>query len=106
MKTYEEFLKQKEKRIVESGFEISDNELNPNLFDFQKFCVKRALKKGKYALFESCGLGKTIQQLEWANQVYKHTNKPVLILAPLSVSSQTIDEGSKFGIKVVKYTEG
>ena len=73
------------------------------MFDFQKFCIKRALKKGKYALFESCGLGKTIQQLEWANQVYKHTKKPVLILAPLSVSLQTIYEGEKFGIEVVKY---
>lgn len=103
MNEYQKFLKGKEKRIVESGFEVQDCDLNPRLFDFQKFCIKRALKKGKYALFESCGLGKTIQQLEWANQVYKHTNKPVLILAPLSVSLQTIDEGRKFGIEVIKY---
>ena len=39
-------------------FDIDENELNPHLFDFQRFCVKRALKRGKYALFESCGLGK------------------------------------------------
>lgn len=103
MEEYKEFLKSKEKRIVESGFDIDENELNPHLFDFQRFCVKRALKRGKYALFESCGLGKTIQQLEWANQVNKHTGKPVLVLAPLSVSLQTIDEGKKFGITVVKY---
>lgn len=73
MNEYQKFLKGKEKRIVESGFDVQDCDLNPRLFDFQKFCIKRALKKGKYALFESCGLGKTIQQLEWANQVYKHT---------------------------------
>ena len=103
MEEYKEFLKSKEKRIVESGFDVNENELNPHLFDFQRFCVKRALKRGKYALFESCGLGKTIQQLEWANQVNKHTGKPVLVLAPLSVSLQTIDEGKKFGITVVKY---
>ena len=96
MEEYKEFLKSKEKRIVESGFDVNENELNPYLFDFQRFCVKRALKRGKYALFESCGLGKTIQQLEWANQVNKHTGKPVLVLAPLSVSLQTIDEGKKF----------
>lgn len=100
---YDLFLKSKERRIEESGFDVDDSELNTNLFDFQKFCVKRALKKGKYALFESCGLGKTLQQLEWANQVAKHTGKPVLVLAPLSVSMQTIDEGYKFGIKVIKY---
>ena len=40
--------------------------------------------------FFDCGLGKTIMQLEWANQVSKHTNNPVLILCPLAVSSQTI----------------
>ena len=58
MEEYKEFLKSKEKRIVESGFDIDESELNPYLFDFQRFCVKRALKRGKYALFESCGLGK------------------------------------------------
>lgn len=100
---YETFLKDKTKKTLNSGFEIDDAKLNKNLFPFQKFCVKRALRKGKYALFESCGLGKTIQQLEWAHQVSKHTNKPVLILAPLSVSLQTINEGVKFGIDVRKY---
>ena len=100
---YENFLKDKTKKTLNSGFDIDESELNNNLFPFQKFCVKRALRKGKYALFESCGLGKTIQQLEWAYQVSKHTNKPVIILAPLSVSLQTIDEGLKFGIDVKKY---
>ena len=103
MDEYQKFLKGKERRIIESGFDVLESELNPKLFDFQKFCVKRALRKGKYALFESCGLGKTIEQLEWARQVNKHTGKPVLVLAPLSVSMQTIDEGVKFGIEVRKY---
>lgn len=100
---YKEFLKSKEKRIIESGFDVVESDLNPMLFDFQKFCVKRALKKGKYALFESCGLGKTIQQLEWAKQVHDHTGGGILVLAPLSVSLQTIEEGAKFGIEVRKY---
>lgn len=103
MENYKEFLKSKEKRIIESGFDVAESDLNPMLFDFQKFCVKRALKKGKYALFESCGLGKTIQQLEWAKQVHDHTGGGILVLAPLSVSLQTIEEGAKFGIEVRKY---
>ena len=103
MESYKEFLRSKEKRIIESGFDVDESDLNPMLFDFQKFCVKRALKKGKYALFESCGLGKTIQQLEWAKQVHNHTGGGILILAPLSVSLQTIEEGAKFGIDVRKY---
>ena len=49
--TYEEFLKTKQKRVIESGFDIDESELNPMLFDFQKFTVKRALKAGKYAVF-------------------------------------------------------
>ena len=103
---YKDFLKQKQKHYIESGFEVSESHLNENMFDFQKYAVKTALKKGKFALFFDCGLGKTLMQLEWANQVYKHTGKPVLILAPLAVSDQTINEGLKFGIEVSKYGEG
>lgn len=100
---YNEFLKAKQKSIVQTGFEIDQKKLNKKMFPFQKFCVQRALKAGKYALFEDCGLGKTLQQLEWANQVNKFTNMPVLILAPLAVSGQTIQEGENFKIDVVKY---
>ena len=99
---YLEFLQKKQKLRIDSGFETDESELNTNLFDFQKFIVKRALKSGKYAIFADCGLGKTLMQLEWANQVCKKTNKPTLILAPLAVSGQTIKEGEKFGIPVKK----
>jgi len=97
---YQEFLSKKKKSIIESGFEIDQEELNNNLFDFQKYIVQIAIRKGRFAIFADCGLGKTLMQLEWANQVYLRTNKPVLILAPLAVVPQTIKEGSKFGIKV------
>ena len=95
---YTEFLKAKQKSIIHSGFEIAESELNPLLFPFQKFIIKRALKAGKYAIFADCGLGKTFMQLEWANQVSKKTNKPVLILAPLAVKGQTIKEMAHFNI--------
>jgi DNA modification methylase len=98
MTNYLEFLEKKKKHFVYSGFDIEDSELNKNMFDFQKFIVKRALKAGKYAIFADCGLGKTLMQLEWANQVSKYTNKAVLILAPLAVVGQTYQEGKKFGI--------
>lgn len=93
---YTEFIQSKIKKVQDSGFEPS--ELNENLFDFQKFIVRKALQKGKYAIFADCGLGKTLMQLEWANQVSKHTNKPVLILAPLAVSGQTIKEAERFDL--------
>jgi DNA modification methylase len=95
---YKEFLKTKEKQFISSGFEINEENLNNNLFDFQKYIVKIALAKGRFAIFADCGLGKTLMQLEWANQVYKKTGKKVLILAPLAVVAQTIEEAEKFNI--------
>ncbi len=103
MNEYQRFLESKQKSHIMSGFEIPESELNPAMFDFQKFIVKRALKAGKYAIFADCGLGKTLMQLEWANKVNKQTNKPVLILAPLAVGGQTIKEGVKFHIDVCRY---
>ena len=104
-KEYNEFLEQKKTQRIESGFKVEDADLNPALFPFQKYCVKRALAVGKFALFEDCGLGKTIQQLEWAQKVFERTSQPVLILAPLAVISQTIKEGEKFGYIVRDYDE-
>jgi DNA modification methylase len=97
---YSEFLKTKLKYFTKVGFDA--NNLNKNLFDFQKHIVIKALKKGRYAIFAECGLGKTLMQLEIANQVVKKTKKPFLILAPLAVSQQTIEEGIKFDIDINK----
>lgn len=101
---YEEFLSLKRQAVKKSGFQINESDLNPMLFDFQKYCVRRALECGKFAFFEDCGLGKTIQQLEWAERVCEHTGTPVLIFAPLAVVGQTILEGRKFNYNVCELT--
>ena len=88
---YDEFLKTKIEQFKPCGFDCEPS--NENLFDFQRAIVKIALKRGKSALFLDTGLGKTICQLSWADEVYKHTGKNVLILAPLAVSVQTKREG-------------
>lgn len=96
--SYDEFIESKYLKAEKSGFDyISINNL---LFDYQKDLVKWALKLGKSAIFANTGLGKTFMQLEWAKNVFEYTNKPVLILAPLAVSSQTIEEAKKIGIDV------
>lgn len=74
------------------------------LYDFQKSLVEWALKKERAAIFADCGLGKTAMQLTWAQNIIEHTNKPVLILTPLSVSFQTVLEGKKFGFECEKST--
>lgn len=100
---YKDFLSKKLHRVNETGFECGD--LNPLLFDFQKFIVKTALKKGKYAIFADCGLGKTFMQLEWAQQVVNETGQSVIILCPLAVAGQTVKEGNRFGYSVSRNIE-
>lgn len=100
MDAYDKFLEAKKITAKETGFDVK--KLNPALFDFQEWIVRKALKLGKFAIFADCGLGKTIMQLEWSHHVAKHTKQPVLIVAPLAVSQQTIREGDKFGYAVRK----
>jgi hypothetical protein len=96
---YQEFLVNKQFSDRPSGFSVGLEVLNPNLMAFQKAQVRWALARGRAALFNATGLGKTIMQLEWANQVSKQGNDlSVLILAPLAVAEQTRSEGDKFGI--------
>lgn len=100
MDEYEKFLQKKLSVAKSTGFAKSRNDMNENLFQWQKDIVKWALKRGKCALFEDCGLGKTIQQLEWAQSVFEYSGKPVLIVSPLAVAEQTKREGEKFGYYV------
>ena len=97
---YEEFLKSKEKTFIESGFEVDENDLNPLLKDFQKYGVTTALRKGRFAFFFDCGLGKTFCQLEWSRLVNYKTNHKVLILAHLAIVEQTKKEAVKFNIDI------
>jgi hypothetical protein len=69
------------------------------LFDFQSILVDWAVDLGRAAIFADCGLGKTPMQLVWAQNIVEHTNRPVLIVTPLSVSSQTAREAAKFSIQ-------
>lgn len=97
---YKEFLKNKRFVLESSGFDINKSELNQKMYDFQQDIVRWALKKGKACIFADCGLGKTLMQLEWGEQVHKHTGGKILILAPLSVCEQTKREGETFGYDV------
>jgi hypothetical protein len=97
-KNYESFIASKQFADVPTGFDC-DVPVGP-LFDFQAACVKWALKRGRAALFEDTGLGKTVQQVTWANEVCKHTGGNVIIAAPLCVAQQTIEEAAKIGIEI------
>lgn len=95
--SYEDFIARK--AIVVSPAGIADPpEVSEQLYPFQRACVRWALQRGRAALFEECGLGKSPQQLEWARQVANHTGGRVLVLAPLAVARQTEREAAKFGV--------
>jgi hypothetical protein len=76
------------------------------LFDFQQALVEWSLRIGKGAIFADCGLGKTPMQLVWAENVRRHANKPVLVLTPLAVAAQTVQEGAKFGVECWRSNDG
>ncbi len=93
--TYSDFLARKAQLTDAGGFEPVD--LPEHLFDFQRALTEWAVRQGRGAIFADCGLGKTPMELAWAEQVHKHTGKPVLMLTPLAVGFQAAHEAEKFG---------
>lgn len=101
---YEDFVAAKRRAEVATGHK--PGELNEHLFDFQHAIVSWAVRRGRAAIFADTGLGKTLMQLSWADEVASHTGGMVLILAPLAVSEQTIEQGAVFGIDVQRVPNG
>lgn len=86
--TYESFLHSKIELAPVSGFEVSDDEINPVLKPHQRDGVKWAIKGGCRALFYAFGLGKTVMQLEYCRLVTKHKGGKALIVLPLGVKQE------------------
>lgn len=86
--TYLDFLRTKIEVAPVSGFEVEDGEIHPALKPHQKDAVKWALHGGRRALFESFGLGKTVQELEFCRQVLRHEGGRALIVLPLGVRQE------------------
>ena len=101
---YDAFVSSKRRIEVATGH--TPGELNEHLFDFQHAIVSWAVRRGRAAIFADTGLGKTLMQLSWADEVCSHTNGIVVVLAPLAVSEQTIEQGRTFGIEVNRIPTG
>ena len=85
---YKEFLESKIELATESGFIVDPADVNPSLKPHQRDAVRWALKGGRRALFESFGLGKTIQEIEFCYQAVKHCGGRALIVLPLGVKQE------------------
>jgi DNA modification methylase len=93
---YADFLASKALTVRPSGIDVDDDQIHPSLFPFQRDMVRWSLRKGRAALFETTGLGKTRQQIEWA----RLTGERTLICAPLAVAQQTVREGAAIGVSI------
>jgi hypothetical protein len=92
---YSDFLASKTQLAHAGGFEPTV--MPDHLFDFQRDLVAWAIRQGRAGLFADCGLGKSPMELAWADNVYRYTGKPVLLLTPLAVGFQIVREAEKFG---------
>lgn len=102
--SYEDFIERKTQFGKDSGFKPVW--MPDFLFDFQKVMTEWAMRKGRAALVEDCGMGKSIQELVWSENMVRKTNGNILIAAPLAVSHQFVREGEKFGIEVERSNDG
>ena len=101
---YLDFLKTKIEVAPVSGFDLNPDDLNPVLMPHQRDAVVWALKGGRRALFESFGLGKTIQELEFCKQVLNHDGGKALIILPLGVRQEfTHDAVELLGYEAPQY---
>ena len=104
MSTYTDFLAAKSQRADGHGFEPTV--MPDHLFDFQSELVQWAVRQGRAAIFADCGMGKTPMELAWAQNVHEHTGKPVLLLTPLAVGFQIVQEAAKFGHEAAQSRSG
>lgn len=96
-----EFLKSKIELAKESGFKLEPSQLNKALKPHQRDAVAWALKGGRRALFESFGLGKTVQEIEFCHQAAVHENGRALIVLPLGVKQ----EFTRDAVKILGYEQ-
>jgi len=101
---YAKFLARRRQAGADHGFDTTfmPKEAKP----FQVSLVEWSVKKGRSGIFADTGLGKTLMQLAWGENVVRHTNQSVLVLTPLAVAQQTVKEGEKFDISVYRSARG
>ncbi len=86
--TYHDFLLNKMELARDSGFDIPLDDINPILKPHQRAAVQWAVRGGRRALFESFGLGKTVQELEWCRIITQREGGKALIVLPLGVKQE------------------
>lgn len=100
---YQQFIQSKKHTLGDHGF---DPVWMPDcVFDFQQQIITKAIRKGRMGVFADTGLGKTLLQLAIAENVVRKTNGRVLILTPLAVAFQFVDEASRIGVGDIAHSK-
>lgn len=104
--SYDDFILAKKAEAPARGF-APPLPLHDVLFAWQRPPVAWALALGCAALFESFGLGKTLQGLEIARQAAAHTGGRALVVAPLGVRAEFLRDAARLGLdlRFVRRTE-
>lgn len=98
---YTAFLKRRQAAAPTAGFHVDEHDLHPSLFPFQRAATALSLQRGRAALFEDTGLGKSRQILEWMRHVARHTGQRCLLLTPLAVGHQFVrDEAPALDLQI------
>jgi hypothetical protein len=107
LQSYRDLIAGKRTAFQPRGFaDVDEGALPSRLFDHQRHGAAFALRSGSSALFYDTGLGKTGMALVWGDEVVRRTNKPVLMLAPLAVGAQHVEEAAAFGINATQSRDG
>lgn len=94
------------KRQLDGKFGFAPRYMPGDAFDFQRALIEHAVQQGRSAIFADCGLGKTLMELAWAENVARETGGNVLILTCLAVAQQMVEEAEKFGIGATRSIDG
>ena len=100
---YSQFVARKLTTVPPVGLSVSPSDYG--MFPHQKDLVRFSLRRGRSAIFADTGLGKTRMQTAWADTVYRETGRDVLILAPLAVAEQTVEEAASVGVTITHARE-
>jgi hypothetical protein len=100
---YNKFIANKKHTIGNFGFK--SKWIPDCAFDFQSHIIDRSIKKGRIGIFADTGLGKTLIQIAIAENIIRYTNKRVLILTPLAVAFQFIDEATRIEVDDIEHSK-